>query len=330
VTYVQAQALVDEGHQVTVLFQVFDDSAGKICCRNPGFRYGSVAGAKDAGECFDVIVATWWETVFELPQLHASTYLYFVQSDERRYYPGEQNELERTLVELTYRMPSLGIITEARWLQALLEKEFAATTRYAPNGIDTRLFNPQVVPLVPRGDRIRILVEGPGAKAFKRVGDAFSALNALRSRYRFETWYVSSDGVTLPAWRPDAIYVGVSPWEMPRIYRSCDILVKLSAVEGFFGPPLEMMACGGTCVVSDVSGHEEYVVDGDNALVVPIGDIEAATRAIERLLCDPELRIALSANGIRTATTLDWRQRTPLFSLAVRELHGLKTGLSPF
>ena len=47
---------------------------------------------------------------------------------------------------------------------------------------------------------------------------------------------------------------------MYEIYNQCDVLLKMSKVEGVFGPPLEMMACGGTCVVGNVSGYDEYCV----------------------------------------------------------------------
>jgi hypothetical protein len=35
-----------------------------------------------------------------------------------------------------------------------------------------------------------------------------------------------------------------------------------------FGPPLEMFHCGGTAIVYDVTGHDEYIRHGVNSLVV--------------------------------------------------------------
>ncbi len=68
----------------------------------------------------------------------------------------------------------------------------------------------------------------------------------------------------------------------PVIYRSCDVLLKLSKVEGMFGPPLEMFHCGGTAITYDVTGSEEYLVSGRNSLVVPMDDEKAVadSRAI--------------------------------------------------
>jgi hypothetical protein len=93
---------------------------------------------------------------------------------------------------------------------------------------------------------------------------------------------------------------------MNEIYSSCDILLKLSRVEGFFGPPLEMMACGGVCVVGAVTGHEEYIADGENALVVDPTDIKGARGAVQRLIADRNLREKLRKNGLRTAAQWPW------------------------
>jgi hypothetical protein len=54
---------------------------------------------------------------------------------------------------------------------------------------------------------------------------------------------------------------------MASVYRSCDDILKLSLVESMFGPPLEMFHCGGTAIVYNVTGHDEYIVHGRNALV---------------------------------------------------------------
>lgn len=94
--------------------------------------------------------------------------------------------------------------------------------------------------------------------------------------------------------------------EMCRIYSSCDILLKLSRVEGVFSPPMEMMACGGTAVVGRVTGYDEYIIDGYNALVVDVDDIKAAREGVTRILADKSLHDSLIANGRITAQKWKW------------------------
>ena len=121
-----------------------------------------------------------------------------------------------------------------------------------------------------------------------------------------EVWCVSSAGTPKAEWKCDRFFSAVPMDQMKYIYSSCDILVKMSTIEGFFGPPMEMMACGGTCVVSKVTGYDEYIVDGYNALVVEMGDVAGAHHAIERLINDNELRYRLSQNGLKTAAEWRW------------------------
>jgi glycosyltransferase involved in cell wall biosynthesis len=65
--------------------------------------------------------------------------------------------------------------------------------------------------------------------------------------------------------------------------------------------PLEAMAVGRPVVATGTGGSGEYLVDGENALLVPPGDARALATAVERLRDDPGLRERLVAAGCRTA-----------------------------
>jgi hypothetical protein len=64
---------------------------------------------------FDLAIATWWRTFFDLWKVQADRYAYFVQSIESRFYPLEERVV-RAAVNATYDAP-LGIITEAPWIR---------------------------------------------------------------------------------------------------------------------------------------------------------------------------------------------------------------------
>ena len=93
---------------------------------------------------------------------------------------------------------------------------------------------------------------------------------------------------------------------MRRIYSSCDIFLKMSRIEGFFGPPMEAMACGCAVVVGKVTGYDEYIVHEQNALVVEPGDAQDARKAVERLIADVELRERLIQGGFDTVPDWSW------------------------
>ena len=121
-----------------------------------------------------------------------------------------------------------------------------------------------------------------------------------------EIWIVSSLGRPPKHWRCDRYFEQVPMSQMRHIYSSCDLLLKLSRVEGFFGPPMEMMACGGSVVVGRVTGLDEYIQDGVNALVVDPESPEEATTAVRRLIEDPALRASLVRAGLQTAGAWRW------------------------
>src|SRR5262249_56640068 len=77
-------------------------------------------------------------------------------------------------------------------------------------------------------------------------------------------------GGLLPAvgGEPFNIFEKLQIWEVRRVLRDFDVLLKLSRVEGVFGPPLEMFSQGGTAICSAVSGSDEYMMHGRNCLLV--------------------------------------------------------------
>jgi len=137
---------------------------------------------------------------------------------------------------------------------------------------------------------------------YKGMRDAFAAVADLD----VDVWCVSSLGKPEPGWHCNRFFKQIPMIEMRKVYSSCDVLLKMSRVEGFFGPPLEMMACGGTSVVAKVTGYDEYIKDGYNALVVEPGDVAGARTAIQRILSEPELRASLIRNGKETAKQWQW------------------------
>ena len=67
------------------------------------------------------------------------------------------------------------------------------------------------------------------------------------------------------------------------------------------GPLVTALAEGRAIVMSDVIATRGVLVDGENALVVPAGDVEALANALNRLIHDPQLRDELGRAAAETA-----------------------------
>lgn len=251
-------------------------------------------------EQYHTVVATGWITAYELLLLKVKRKIYFVQSDETRFYPHGSYLIKR--VKRTYTFP-FEYMTEARWIRDWLKKEYGHLAEYVPNGINTDIFYPDTPLEAKPKNKKRILLEGAINLPFKGMTEAFEVVQDLDC----EVWCVSYDGKPKPEWRCDRFFEKVPMEMMRRIYSSCDILLKLSRVEGFFGPPLEMMACGGVPVVAKVTGYDEYIIDGYNALVTEPGNITKTKKLLQKLINNQKLYNLLKSNSQKTVKKMDWK-----------------------
>ena len=96
----------------------------------------------------------------------------------------------------------------------------------------------------------------------------------------------------------------VDPDELPAIYNLARALAHPAWYEGFGLPPLEAMACGTPCVVSDRASLPEVV--GDAALIVPADQPDAWRQTLERLMGDTQLTADLRHRGILRAAQFGW------------------------
>lgn len=262
-------------------------------------------------ERFDVAVATWWQTAYRLFEVPAERYGYFVQSLEDRFYLGN-DPVERGAVALTYDMP-VSFITEARWIQDFLAAlRPDAECHYVRNGIDKSVYTP-LERIEPQGDDepLRVLVEGNPDHWLKAVPDALAALE--RTERPMRTTLVSPRKLNGDH-HVDRAIGPLSEQELAAEYADSDVVLKLSRVEGMFAPPLEGFHKGATCVVTPVTGHEEYIVHGHNGIVCDFDDVAGVARWLDLLEADREYLDRLRGNALETART--W----PSWEEAAREM----------
>ena len=247
-------------------------------------------------------VATMWKTVRFLEK-HRNVWdsYYLVQNYETDFY--EPNNPLRIEAEQTYYPKfDLKYLTISKWCETWLWEEYGISATYMPNGIDCERFYP-----CERNfeGKIRILIEGDSTVYYKNVDESFRIVEKL-DKSKYEIWYLSYDGKPKEWYHVDKFFNRVSYDKVADIYRQCHILLKSSILESFSYPPLEMMATGGFVVVAPNGGNIEYLKDGENCLMYPQGDLEAAVIAIEKFSKDSDLREHIYKIGKATAYERDW------------------------
>jgi alpha-1,3-rhamnosyl/mannosyltransferase len=92
--------------------------------------------------------------------------------------------------------------------------------------------------------------------------------------------------------------------DLAALYASAMVLVYPSLYEGFGLPPLEAMACGTPCVVSNSSSLPE--VTGSAALLFNPTSLDDFENCMLRVLTQPELYERLRQDGLRQSALFPW------------------------
>ncbi|RKT44463.1 glycosyltransferase [Thiocapsa rosea] len=258
------------------------------------------------------IVATIWSTVEMVEDLvervPGACGYYFIQDYETLFYRDDLSERAlRRAAEATYGTRLTKVVT-SRWIADQLPA--AATLKGGllhriPVGIDHSIYPPTDRPGV--SDRLPVVVamarpETP-RRGFDLLVDSLAILKSRHPDLRIQLF-----GSTALAERriPFAFEdLGtLDSTRLRKIYAEADIFIDTSDFQGFGLCPLEAMALGCSCVLTDSGGVSEYAEHQVNALIVP-HSADAVADAVSELINDRALRLRLSSAGVDTARAFD-------------------------
>lgn len=163
----------------------------------------------------------------------------------------------------------------------------------------------------PRDAPLRIAFTGRLVRRQKRALDLIAIARALEARGVAFELAIIGDGELRPAMERAAArlvfdrkvwFTGAQPNDrVLEFLGGCDAFLLPSLFEGLSVGMLEAMSCGAVPVVSDIrSGVPDLIVDGENGLIAPVGDIEAFASRLETLARDPDLRHRMAEAAHRT------------------------------
>ncbi|MBU1131508.1 glycosyltransferase [Patescibacteria group bacterium] len=98
--------------------------------------------------------------------------------------------------------------------------------------------------------------------------------------------------------------------DLSSYYKTADLFAVTSESEGYNRTVIEAMACGCPIIMTDVGLAGEIIKDGQNGLVVPVGNQEALTAAIIKIIKDGRLRNNLSCRAQESLLTLPSKGET--------------------
>ncbi|HSE27295.1 MAG TPA: glycosyltransferase [Gemmatimonadales bacterium] len=142
-------------------------------------------------------------------------------------------------------------------------------------------------------------------RANKRVGDAIRALARLRDSRA--VLCVAGAGPLLHTWMAMAESLGLGGrvkflgyrTDVPALLAGADALVFCTEREGLPRSVMEAMAAGVPVVATDIRGNRDLLAP-TGGLLYPLGDVNALTHCLSRLLTDRELVVRLAEAGQRS------------------------------
>ncbi|MFM8321612.1 MAG: glycosyltransferase family 4 protein [Chloroflexota bacterium] len=133
--------------------------------------------------------------------------------------------------------------------------------------------------------------------------------------------------------RPDtptdlpANVLALGSWPHPAVMeawrRSSIGLAPSTCAETFGIVVIEAMAMGSPVIASRIGGLGDIVMDGENGLLAPPGDVDALRAAIQRLIDQPDVRLAMGEAARRRSAAFRASQVIPQIEDVYRKLvHG--------
>lgn len=271
------------------------------------FRWLAVHGAEDC----EVVVSTFWRTMYWLSascqlQRRRPILVNLVQGDDARSQIQERQMsglAKRVLFPLAQRslqLPSKTVLVST-WLQQNVGRQGDVI----PNGVDRSVFFPaQPTSIAKTGFVVGAVARATAQKGWATLLDTCARLvqhSAMNVRFVFaapsdlpmhDIPAAVAQRLTVLQPRDDA--------SMRGFYQSLDAFVFCSMSEGFGLPPLEAMACGVPVVSTDCGGVREFM-DGQNGVLVPVGQPALLAEALHEMWRQPAGRLRMRDLGLMTA-----------------------------
>ena len=185
--------------------------------------------------------------------------------------------------------------------------------RVIPAGVDLELFSPAS----EREDSgpLRLIAVGRLSDQ-KRFDDLLNAVVKLPQPAAVTVTFVG-DGPLRGSLASQAARLGLGQqvqfrgWvdreALAQLYQDSDVFVLPSSDEGMSNALLEAMASGLAVIGTEIAGTSEVVVEGETGLLVPVGDVDALSGALRRMVDDPNKAASFGAAGRkRVEAHYDW------------------------
>lgn len=242
----------------------------------------------------DVVIATAWYLAYFVNDL--------TKSRGRKYYFIQHYEIQdgyKNKVDQSWRLPLKKIVI-ASWLQDV-GRNLGVETTLVKNFVNHKEFFP-TSPL-ERPAAISMLIHD---QSWKGSSEGLTALKRISKKYpqvKILLFGVPDRPNNLPN-NFEYIQNASTSQLCKQIYGQSTIFLFPSHTEGWGLTATEAMACGNALVSTDNGGVLDFGIEKRNAVIVPVGDIDAMVKGLEYLLDNPVEMRRYQVQSIKIAEDL--------------------------
>jgi len=247
---------------------------------------------------YDLAIATGVDTV-KLTR-------YFFQ-DKRKAYFIQDYEKWVYSEEVVNQSFGLGMdnIVVSRWLKNVVDIYGNKPAILIRNPVDTDIYK-VYKPIQERNKyTLGVLYHTAAHKGFKYAYKAILELKKKCPELQVKMFGTSIPNFELPKWIQFTLNASQS--KTVDIYNSVSVFLCATVQEGFGLTGLEAMACGAALVSTEYLGVKEYAVNNVNALLSPVGNVNALSENVYMLFQNDELRVRLASQGKEDAKMYSWK-----------------------
>lgn len=244
-----------------------------------------------------------------------------VVGEAKEEYPGRGM---RMLADFLFSRAA-GVVLQTERSRSFFCKKVGEKAVILPNSLNPAFIRPRF-----EGEREKKIVSVGRMDANKNHEMQLRAFAALRDKYPEYELVIYGDGELRTYIEETARKLGIGervflPGVVPdvaaRIERA-SLFLLTSYSEGVSNALIEALALGLPVIATDVpsGGTEELMVNGKNGLVIPAGDLEALTEAMDRLLGDESYADRLGREAARIQETLSPERVNTLWKVYFEEI----------
>lgn len=261
-------------------------------------------------ENIDVCFATGIQTVQPVKKLFPnSKKCYYIQGYEVWNTPARY-------VHETYSYGFINIVV-AEWLKEIVDKHSPSPSILLKNPIDTSIYR-MIIPIEDRKEHtIALLYHEESKKGVKYALEAIYRLKNIYTDLTVQMFGMFPKPKGLPEWIQ--YKRGASQQETVNIYNSSQIFICASVEEGYGLTGLEAMACGAALVSTAYLGVLEYALDGVNALLSPVEEVEPLVENVCKLFNDKMEMMRIVNNGVEYVQRFSWDGAVTLLNGIIKE-----------